>query len=87
MPNNCGKTTSGFNSDCKIRQYAHGLLLESPFIPSSTDYWVVQAKIWQNGRFGGRRGEIGSRNMAATHKIERALMTSYGPSIVAFPLY
>jgi len=25
------KTTSGFNSDRTIRQYAHGLLLESPF--------------------------------------------------------
>ena len=26
------KTTSGFNSDHTIRQYAHGLLLESPFV-------------------------------------------------------
>jgi len=26
------KTTSGFNSDHAIRQYSHGLLLESPFI-------------------------------------------------------
>ena len=26
---------SGFNSDHTIRQYAHGLLLESPFVPSS----------------------------------------------------
>ena len=31
------KTTSGFNSDHTIRQYAHGLLLESAFVPSSTD--------------------------------------------------
>ena len=28
---------SGFNSDHTIRQYAHGLLLESPFVLSSTD--------------------------------------------------
>jgi len=34
------KTTSGFNSDRTIRQYAHGLLLESPFVPSSTDYML-----------------------------------------------
>jgi len=39
--------TSDFNSDRKIRQYAHGLLLESPFIPSSTDRWAVLAKIRQ----------------------------------------
>ena len=39
------KTTSGFNSDCTIRQYAHGLLLESPFVPSSTNCWTVQAKM------------------------------------------
>jgi len=38
------KTTSGFNSDLTIRQYAHGLLLESPFLPSSTDRWAVRAK-------------------------------------------
>ena len=32
-----------------IRQYAHGLLLESPFVPStcSTDCWAVRAKIKQ----------------------------------------
>ena len=30
------KTTSGFNSDRRIQQYAHGLLLESQFVPSST---------------------------------------------------
>jgi len=41
------KTTSGFNSDRKIRQYAHGLLLESPFLPSSTDCWAIRAKIRQ----------------------------------------
>ena len=29
---------------CTIRQYAHGLLLESPFVPSCTDCWVVRAK-------------------------------------------
>jgi len=27
------KTTSGFNSDHTIPQYAHGLLLESQFVP------------------------------------------------------
>jgi len=31
------KSTSGFNSDRIVRQYAHGLRLESPFVPSSTD--------------------------------------------------
>ena len=41
------KTTSGFNSDCTIQQYSHSLLLESPFVPSSTDRWVVRAKIRQ----------------------------------------
>jgi len=35
------KTTSGFNSDHTFRQYAHGLLLESQFIPSGTDRWAV----------------------------------------------
>jgi len=63
------KTTSGFNSDRTVRQYAHGLLLESPFVPSSTDRWAVRAKIRQNGRLGGRRGETGSRNKAATQNI------------------
>jgi len=41
------ETTSGFNSDHTIRQYAHGLLLENPFVPSSTDCWTVRAKIRQ----------------------------------------
>ena len=41
------KTTSGFNSDRTVRQYAHGLLLESPFVPSSADRWAVRAKIRQ----------------------------------------
>ena len=31
--------------DRTIRKYAHGLLLESPFLPSSTDCLVVWAKI------------------------------------------
>ena len=35
---------SGFNSDHTIRQYAHGLLLESQFLPSSTDCLAVRAK-------------------------------------------
>jgi len=69
-----------------VRQYAHGLKLESPFIPSSTDCWAVWAKIRQKQQSGGRRGEIGSRNMATTQKIERALVTSYRPCIVTFPL-
>ena len=72
--------------DRRIRQYAHGLLLERPFVPSITDCWAVRAKLRQNGRIGGRRGETRSRNMVATQKIERALMTSYMPSIVTFPL-
>ena len=41
------KTTSGFNSGRKIRQYAHGLLLESQFLQSSTDCLAVGAKIRQ----------------------------------------
>jgi len=32
---------------CTIRQYAHGLKLESPFVPSSTDYWAIWANIRQ----------------------------------------
>jgi len=39
------QTTSGFNSDRTIRQYAHGLLLESSFVPSTR--WAVWAKIRQ----------------------------------------
>jgi len=74
-----------FNRFAQSDIYAHGSLLESPFlpVPSSTDCWEKQGK---NGRLGGRRGETGSRNMAATHKIERALVTSYRPSIVTFPV-
>jgi len=41
------KTTSSFNSDHPIRQYAHGLLLESQFLPSSMDCLAVRAKIRQ----------------------------------------
>ena len=41
------KTTSGFNCACTIWQYTHSLLLESPFVPSSTDCWAVWAKIMQ----------------------------------------
>jgi len=53
----------------------------------STDCWAILAKIRQNDRLGGHRGEIGSRNMAAIQKkIETALMTSYRPSIVTFSL-
>jgi len=40
----------------------------------------------KNGRIGGRRGETGSRNMAATPKTERALVISYRQSIVTFAL-
>jgi len=29
---------------CTIQQYAHGLKLESPFVPTSTNYWAVRAK-------------------------------------------
>ena len=67
------KTTSSFISDCTIRQYPHGSLLESPFVPSSTDCWAVRA----NGRLSGRRGETGSRNMAATQKINFLTLVSY----------
>jgi len=44
------------------------LLLESPFVPSSTDCWAVRAKKGKNGRLGGRSAETGSRNMATTKK-------------------
>jgi len=71
------KTTPGFNSDRKIRPYAHGLLPESPFVPSSTDCWAVRAKIRQNCHFGGHSGETGSRNRAATKKINFLTLVSY----------
>jgi len=32
-------------SDPTIRQYAHSLLLESPFVPSSSNCWAVRVKI------------------------------------------
>jgi len=70
------KCTSGFNSGRTIRQYARGFLLESPFVPSSTDCWAVLAKLRQKRRLGGHRGETGSRNMGATQILETALMTS-----------
>ena len=70
-------TESGFNSDRTIRQYAHGLLLESKFLPSSTDCLAVRAKKGENGRLGGRSGETGSRNMAATQKINFLTLVSY----------
>jgi len=41
------KTTPGFNTDCSIRQYTHGLLIESLFVPSRTDRWTARAKIRQ----------------------------------------
>jgi len=62
------KTTSGFNSDHAGRLYSRGLLLESPFVPSSTDCWAVRAKIRQKQPSWCRSGETGSRNMAATKK-------------------
>ena len=71
------KTTSSFNSDRTIRQYAQCLLLESPFVRSSTDHLAVRAFIWQTGRLGGRRGETGSRNMTATPKINFLTLVSY----------
>ena len=71
------KTTSGFNSDSTVRQYAHGLLLESPFVPSSTNRWAVWAKIRQNGRLSGRRAKTRSRNMATTQKINFLTLVSY----------
>jgi len=67
-----------FNSDHTIRQYAHGLLLESQFQRSSTDCWAIRAKIRQNGRLGGRSGETGSRNMVATPKMN--FLTLFTPS-------
>jgi len=31
------------------------LLLESPFVPSSTDRWAVRAKIWQKRPSGPKK--------------------------------
>jgi len=41
------KTTSGFNSDHTVRQYAHGFLLGTQFVPSSINCWAVWPKIRQ----------------------------------------
>ena len=75
---------SGFNSDRTIRQYTHSLLLESPLVPSGTDCWAIRAKIRQkrpsqgkNGRLGGCSSETGSRNMAATQKMNSLTLVSY----------
>ena len=75
------KSTSSFNSDHTIRQYKHGLLLESPLVPSTTDCWVVWAKIRQRPS----RCETGSRNMAATHKLKNVddFLPSFFPSLFA----
>ena len=85
-------TESGFNSDRTIRQYAHGLLLESKFLPSSTDCLAVRAKIRQtripakarfgrpygkNGHLGGHIGETRSRNTVATQKMNFLTLVSY----------
>ena len=66
---------SGFNSDHKIRQYAHGLLLESQFLPSNK--YRLLGYTSKNGRLGGRRSETGSRNMAATQKMNFLTLVSY----------
>jgi len=76
-PRSKAKMTPGFKSDRKIRQYAHGLLLESQFVPSSIDCWAVWAKIRQKRRRGGRSGETGSINMAATPKMNSLTLVSY----------
>jgi len=71
--------TYGFNSDHTIRQYAHDLMLESPFVPSSTDHWAVRAKIRQKRPSPwptGHRGKTGSRNMVATPKIKFSTLVS-----------
>jgi len=52
------KSTSGFNSDRTIRQYAHSLLLESLFVPSSTDCWAIRAKTGKNGRLVAAKPEV-----------------------------
>jgi len=62
------KTTSGFNSDHTIQQYAYSLLLESPFVSSGANCWAAWAKIRQNSPLSGQRGETESRNMPATQK-------------------
>jgi len=42
------KTTSGFNSNHTIRQYSHGLLLESLFVPSSDILFLSGAVDWRS---------------------------------------
>ena len=74
------KTTSGFNSDHIIRQYARGLLLESPFVPSSTNCWAVRAKTRQNGCLDGRRGKTGSRNMVTIPLFEPGFLFTLSDS-------
>jgi len=67
--------------DRTIRQYTHGLLLESLFVHVQSSSLPIAGLYGQNKAKrpsqtpGGHRGETGSRNMAATQKIERALMT------------
>jgi len=56
------KTTSGFNSDRTIQQYAHGLLLECLFVQSSTDCLAVRANVMQNGHLSGHSSKTGSRS-------------------------
>jgi len=78
------ETTSGFNSDRAIRQHSRGLQLESPFVLSSTDRWAVRATIRQKRPSGGRRGETGSRNMAATLKIIFLTLVSHSLLLTVF---
>jgi len=71
------KTTSGFNSDHTKRQYAYGLLLESQFYHPMPIAGLYGQKQGKNGRLGGRSGETGSRNMAATPKINFLTLVFY----------
>ena len=75
-----GSRTTGVGRTTVVRPIVnstHGLLLESPLVLSSTDRWAVRANIRQNGRLSGRSGETGSRNMAATQKINFLTLVSY----------
>jgi len=74
--------------DSTIRQYTHGLLLESPFVPSSI-YWLLGCTVKNKAKTAvwvavEAKPEV--EIWLRPKKIERALTTSYRPSIVTFPL-
>ena len=71
---------------CTIRQYAHGLKLKSPFVPSSTHCWAVQVRKAKTAVSMAVEAKPEVEIWRRPKKIERALVTSYRPSVVTFPL-